>query len=264
MNFADLGLSEQVIRAINEFGLQEPTTVQADVIPAILEGRDVFTIAPQGCGKTMSYVLPVLDIISRKKAQTILIITPNSDCSVTTSDLLALFNKYHEPDMEDGEENISNEANVIIGSPDLLIEVAANGKTDLSKTDILVVDDINLIKKNKQLDNLVKILDMLPATKQNIVYTNRRSRETQDVLERILKAPEEIKVDKNKEAEAQMSARHVNIKRDDRCEEHRVFAATDQEAVNLAAQYKSFNGKVPAFLLVQGLLAEEDKRAETV
>ena len=51
MNFAELGLSEQTIRAIDEFGIKEPTTVQTDVIPSILEGRDVFTIAPQGCGK---------------------------------------------------------------------------------------------------------------------------------------------------------------------------------------------------------------------
>ena len=151
MNFADLGLSEQTIKAIEEIGIKEPTTVQADVIPSILEGRDVFTIAPQGCGKTMSYVLPILDIISHKKMQTILIITPNSECSVVISDQLAIFNKYHEINENAQEdEDIASEANVIVASPDLLVDVAAAGKVDLSKTDILVVDDINLIKKNKQ------------------------------------------------------------------------------------------------------------------
>ena len=63
MNFLELGLSEQTVRAIEEFGIQEPTTVQSDVIPSILEGKDVFTIAPQGCGKTTSYVFPLIDII---------------------------------------------------------------------------------------------------------------------------------------------------------------------------------------------------------
>ena len=157
MNFADLGLSEQTIKAIDDCGYKEPTTVQTDVIPSILEGKDVFTIAPQGCGKTMSYVLPILDIISTKKAQTILIITPNSECSVMTSDQLAVFNKYHEVNeatIKDGEEDVSSEANVIIGSPDLLVDVIDGGKVDVSKTNILVVDDINLIKKNKQLSNL--------------------------------------------------------------------------------------------------------------
>ena len=136
MNFLELGLSEQTVRAIEEFGIQEPTTVQSDVIPSILEGKDVFTIAPQGCGKTMSYVFPLVDIISTKGAQNILIITPNSEQSVITSDRLAIFNKYHsinEATIKDGEEDIDNEANVIIGSPDLLVEIVENGKIDLSK-----------------------------------------------------------------------------------------------------------------------------------
>ena len=67
MNFYDLGLSEKTIKAIDEFGIKEPTTVQSDVIPSILQGKDVFTIAPGGCGKTTSYVFPLIDIISRKK-----------------------------------------------------------------------------------------------------------------------------------------------------------------------------------------------------
>ncbi len=263
MNFADLGLSEQTIKAIEEFGIKEPTTVQADVIPSILEGRDVFTIAPQGCGKTMSYVLPILDIISRKKAQTILIITPNSECSVMISDQLAIFNKYHEiNEDQQGEEDIASEANVIVASPDLLVDVAESSKVDLSKTNILVVDDINLIKKNKQLANLEKILAMLPADKQNIVYTNRRSKETQDILAKILKAPEEIKVDKAKEQEAQISAQqnlksHQNKPRGARP----VAAVTDSETADIAKKNNAFNGRAPSFILVKGILADESGAA---
>ena len=60
MNFLDLGLSEKTVKAINECGIEKPTTVQVDVIPAILQGKDIFTIAPGGCGKTVSYVLPLI------------------------------------------------------------------------------------------------------------------------------------------------------------------------------------------------------------
>lgn len=261
MNFADLGLSEQTIKAIEEFGITEPTTVQADVIPSILQGKDVFTIAPQGCGKTMSYVLPLLDIISTKKAKNILIITPNSDCSVMISDQLAIFNKYHEINeaaKADTEEEIDSEANVILGSPELLLDIAGQGKIDLSATDILVVDDINLIKKNKQLDNLEKILAMLPAEKQNVVYTNRRSKETQDVLAKILKAPEEIKIDKTKEQEAQLTAKTCNTKK---APANQARAnVLDDEAIDLSKKCNSFNGRTPGFILVKGIIVEnEDK-----
>lgn len=327
MNFLDLGLSEKTTKAIEEFGINEPTTVQGDVIPSILQGKDVFTIAPQGCGKTMSYVFPLVDIISNKSGQNILIITPDSEQSVVVSDRLAVFNKYHEINeatIKDKDEDIDAEANVIIGSPDLLVDLVEHSKFDFSRTNILVVDDINLIKKNKQLDNLVKILSILPVDKQNIVYTNRRSRETQEILEKILQAPEEFKVDKNKEQEASMNApsndvvvpvaavsdstapqvengennrprnpnrnqnrnrnrnknknQNMNETPNETTSEEAIATSApvsnnnnrvrntnrnqtsqkDVEAVEMAQKNNSFNGRVPAFILSKGILAQSE------
>ncbi len=205
MDFKELGLSETTIKAINEAGITAPTTVQADVIPSVLAGKDVFAIAPAGCGKTCSYVFPLIDIIARHEAQNILVITANSKQSVIVSDRFAVFNKYHEiseTTLTDNEENVDDEANVIIASPSLLLDLLKEDKVDLSNINILVVDDINLIKKLHQLQNLEQVLEVLPADKQNIVFTNRRSKETQDILDKILKTPTEIKVDRAKEQEA--------------------------------------------------------------
>lgn len=261
MDFKELGLSEQTIKAIDEYGITTPTTVQADVIPAILEGRDIFTIAPARCGKTMSYVLPLLDIINNKKAKNILIITANSQMAVKTSDCLAVFNKYHEINgskISEGEDMASDEANVIIGAPDLLLEVADSSKVDLSLIDILVVDDINLIKKNKQLDNLEKVLAMLPANKQNVVYTNRRSKETQDILSKIMQTPAEIKIDKAKESEAENSK--VKAVKNDKKSKPSFSEILDDEAVELSKRNNSFNGKTPHFLLIKGVIAEGEEK----
>ena len=165
----------------------------------------MFAIAPAGCGKTCSYVFPLIDIIARHEAQNILVITANSKQSVIVSDRFAVFNKYHEiseTTLTDNEENVDDEANVIIASPSLLLDLLKEDKVDLSNINILVVDDINLIKKLHQLQNLEQVLEVLPADKQNIVFTNRRSKETQDILDKILKTPTEIKVDRAKEQEA--------------------------------------------------------------
>ena len=275
MNFYDLGLSEKTVQAIEEFGIKEPTTVQCDVIPSILQGKDVFTIAPGGYGKTCSYVFPLIDIISQKKPNdNILIITPNSEQAIVASDRLAVFNKYHEINettIQNTDDTVNNEANVIIGSPDLLVELLSEQRINLSNVTILVVDDINLIKKNKQLGNLEKVLDILPADKQNIVYTNRRSRETQSILEKILKAPEEIKVDKNKEQEAANNAQSDCAKEEKTSEVSKhprgkkrqqsasprfVTPQRDKQAVDLNRKYNSFLGKTPEFILIQGNLAE--------
>ena len=250
MNFLDLGLSERTVKAINESGIVTPTTVQVDVIPAILEGKDIFTIAPGACGKTISYVLPLIDIISHNDGTNILIMTSDAKKSVIISDTLAMLNRFHE---ETGDDNNEHESDVIIGSPDLLLELSEEKSIDLTKINILVVDDINLIKKNKQTANMEKVLEMLPADKQNIVYTNRRSRETQDILDKILKSPQEIKVDKNKEHEVQEAAPQAESKPAPKGEQ-----AFDKEALNLSKKHNTFKGHTPKFLLMQGVLAEND------
>jgi len=235
MNFLELGLNKNTIKAIEENGYVEPTTVQTDVIPTILEGKDIFTIAPSGCGKTISYILPIIDIISRHNQEyNILIITPSSEESISISDNFAKFNKYHDDSVSEEE---SNEANVIIGSPNLLIELVDEEKIDLTKINILVVDDINLIKKNKLLPQLEKILELLPSEKQNIIYTNRRSKETQSILEKILKSPAEIKINKEKEEEAKKAPKK-EVKKEAKAEEKEV-KVEEKEAVKQEAPKKN-------------------------
>lgn len=263
MNFKDLGLSDKTIKAIEEVGVKKPTTVQVDVIPSILEGKDIFAIAPGRCGKTCSYVFPLIDIISRRQGHNILIITADSAQSVIVSDRLAVFNKYHEINeetLENAEQEIDTEANVIIATPDLLLDISKENKIDFDSVNILVVDDINLIKKKHQLQNLEQILEKLPADKQNIVFTNRRSKETQDILDKILKTPAEIKVNKDKEDEAQSSQveenkseNNVSVKKEEPKKKHS-FATpkTDYEAKELVEKYNTFGNKTPAFLLVKG------------
>lgn len=278
MNFTDLGLSEKTIKAIEESGMTVPTTVQADVIPSVLAGKDVFTIAPSGCGKTCSYVLPLIDIISEKKAKNILIVTAGPQQSVVVSDRFAVFNKYHEINestLVESQEDIDDEANVIIASPNLLADLLEDDKIDLSKTDILVVDDINLIKKMHQLDNLQRVLQVLPADKQNIVYTNRRSKETQEILDQILQTPQEIKIDRNKEQEAiqkeadQPVTSKANkampadetVKTPKECKKKQGKRENvkDTQALELVKKYHTFGRNTPDFLLTIVKLAEDNQ-----
>lgn len=270
MSFKDLGLNEKTIQAIEDLGYQEPTTVQKDVIPSILEGKDIFTIAPAACGKTCAYIFPLIDIISQKNGQNILILTADSSESVNISDKFAIFNKYHEiNEKENSSEEGNNEANVIIASPSLLLENIAENSVDISNINILVVDDINLIKKKRQLANLEKILELLPANKQNIVFTTRRSKETQDTLNKILKTPAEIKIDKNKESEVtEVNQNEPLMPNNESAKEetksarnkyqHRV-EHQDKKAYELAKRYKVFGNNTPNFLLSDTKLAAENE-----
>jgi len=252
MSFSDLGLNEKTIQAITDLGYEEPTTVQKDVIPSILEGKDIFTIAPAACGKTCAYIFPLIDIISKNNTQNILIITADEKESVNVSDKFAIFNKYHQINDED-----TTGANVIIATPSLLLDNIKENTIDISNINILVVDDINLIKKNRQLANLEKILELLPAEKQNIVFTTRRSKETQDTLDKILKTPAEIKIDKNKESEVTevnqnepiMPSSSEKPQKEKRSRYQKRVQNQDKKAIDLAHRYKIFGKKTPSFLL---------------
>ena len=205
-----------------------------------------------------------------------MVITAGSAQSVAVSDQFAVFNKYHEINenaVTDSEEEISREANVIIASPDLLLELVNDEKADLSQVNILVVDDINLIKKQHQLSNLEKILKMLPADKQNIVFTNRRSKETQNILDQILQTPDEIKINRDKEAEADAAEAVIDNKdatsadqivektkkRGPKAQKAKQSSDNDAEAVSLMKKYHTFGRKTPAFLLTNVCLAEDNQ-----
>lgn len=298
MNFKDLGLTEKTIKAIEDAGINEPTTVQEDVIPSILAGKDVFTIAPSKCGKTCAYVFPLIEIMAQHKAKNILIVTSGSQESVAVSDRFAVFNKYHEISADrnfESEVDFEQEPNVVIASPNLLSDLLDEDKIDLSEVDILVVDDINLIKKTHQLEKLEKILSVLPIKKQNIVFTNRRSKETQSVLDKILQTPEEFKIDKKEEEVVQEDTdifgqtTSPNIDNREKIEksselksfsdntknqcsdsikntananvkkpENRQDVGKDAEALNLVKKYHTFGRNTPAFLLTVAELAEGD------
>ena len=257
MSFKDLGLSKNTIHAIEDLGYKEPTTVQKDVIPSVLAGKDIFIIAPSACGKTCSYIFPLIDIISQNEGQNILIITSDDKEAVNVSDKLSIFNKYHEINNRKNEDS-ETEANVIIGAPSLLLDNITEEKIDINNINILVVDDINLIKKNRQLKKLDKILEMLPANKQNIVFTTRRSKETQDTLNKILKTPAEIKIDKNKESEVKDVQNEPTLPKDENKKTKRNKDKTplDKRAIELAKKNKAFGFNPPHFLLTECKLVD--------
>ena len=107
----------------------------------------------------------------------------------------------------------------------------------------------------------------MPIEKQNIVFTNRRSKETQDILDKILKTPAEIKINKNKEDETKdiPITKQETLKTDTETKKESTKkknpikeVKTDFEAVNLAEKYRNFGDKTPAFLLVKGELVKNE------
>src|ERR1700712_6086312 len=103
MNFADLGLSDELLRAVNESGYTEPTAIQTQAIPSVLMMRDLIGIAQTGPGKTASFVLPMIDILaegrSRARMPRSLILEPTRELAAQVAENFEKYGKYHKLSM---------------------------------------------------------------------------------------------------------------------------------------------------------------------
>ena len=103
MTFADLGLSDELLRAVGESGYSEPTPIQAQAIPSVLMGRDLIGIAQTGTGKTAAFVLPMIDILgegrSRARMPRSLILEPTRELDAQVAENFEAYGKYHKLSM---------------------------------------------------------------------------------------------------------------------------------------------------------------------
>ena len=290
MSFEDLGLTLKTIKALTDQDIFTPSEVQQQVIPAVLQGKDVFITSPSGCGKTSSYIFPLIDIVNNKsKRNTILILTPTSKNAIVVSERFVDFSKYHS-----SNKRYNNKpANVIIASPDLFLEICAQNGVDVRKISILVIDDINEIKKEKKFESLEKSIELLPEEKQTIVYASRKSKDIDNLLKNILKEPLSIRIKTNKkgyfpepiktealkeespkeetsktketkeatkkETKPKNKRKSKKVEKTETKEEAQTFTKINVELNELTKEQleaNSFNGLVPDFMLRTGVISK--------
>src|SRR5919201_5314618 len=141
MPFADLGLSPEVLRAVEEVGYLEPTPIQAQAIPYVLMGRDVLGSAQTGTGKTASFTLPMLTILAAGRAKArmprSLIIEPTRELATQVAESFDRYGKYHKlsqalliggESFADQERKLDRGVDVLIATPGRLLDLYGRGK----------------------------------------------------------------------------------------------------------------------------------------
>src|SRR3978361_1757200 len=130
MTFADLGLSDELLKAVNESGYTEPTPIQASAIPSVLMMRDIVAIAQTGTGKTAAFVLPMIDILgegrSRARMPRSLILEPTRELAQQVSENFDKYGKYHKLSMAllIGGVSMGDQMKALEKGVDVLIETA--------------------------------------------------------------------------------------------------------------------------------------------
>ncbi|MDG4719293.1 MULTISPECIES: DEAD/DEAH box helicase [Thalassospira] len=207
MNFADLGLSEDILKAVADAGYDTPTPIQAQAIPSVLMARDILGCAQTGTGKTASFTLPMLDILhhgrARMRMPRSIILEPTRELATQVAANFDTYGKYMslskaliiggESAVEQGKI-LEKGADVIIATPGRLIDTFERGKLLLSDCKLLVIDEADRMLDMGFIPDIEKIVNMLPKQRQTLFFSATMPAEIRRLADKFLSNPKEITV----------------------------------------------------------------------
>ena len=208
--FNQLGLSAELLRAIDEKGYREATPIQQQAIPLILEGRDVLAGAQTGTGKTAGFTLPMLQLLQHGRANRrrirALVLTPTRELAAQVADSVRCYGR-HLPlraAVIDGGVSINTQiaklrkgVDIVVATPGRLLDHLQQGTIDLDAIECLVLDEADRMLDMGFIRDIRKILKALPGERQNLLFSATFSDDIRRLAADLLNAPTEISVAKN-------------------------------------------------------------------
>jgi superfamily II DNA/RNA helicase len=208
--FADLGLSDEVLRAISDMGYRHPTPIQEQAIPVILMTRDVLGVAQTGTGKTAGFTLPMLDILAGSRARArmprSLILEPTRELALQVAENFVQYGKYLKlthaliiggESMSDQREVLNRGVDVLIATPGRLIDMFERGTILLTDTRILVIDEADRMLDMGFIPDVERIVSLLPKTRQTLFFSATMGPEIKRLADAFLQNPKEITVSRS-------------------------------------------------------------------
>ena len=207
MKFADLGLSDELLRSLSESGYEEPTPIQASAIPSVLMMRDMVGIAQTGTGKTASFVLPMIDILAQGRARALmprsLILEPTRELAAQVADNFEKYGKYHRlstalliggVQMGDQIKALEKGVDVLIATPGRLMDLFERGKILLTGCDLLVIDEADRMLDMGFIPDIENICAKLPTSRQTLLFSATMPPPIKKLTDKFLSNPKQIEV----------------------------------------------------------------------
>ncbi|MDP2026527.1 DEAD/DEAH box helicase [Sulfuriferula sp.] len=212
MSFASLGLSEELVRAVTERGYTVPTPIQLQAIPAVLSGGDLLAGAQTGTGKTAGFVLPILHRLTQTPAKQTaegrmpiraLILTPTRELAAQVEESVREYGKYVKLNsmMMFGGVNINPQitklrgrVDILVATPGRLLDHAQQRTVDLSKVEILVLDEADRMLDMGFIRDIKKIMALIPKQRQTLLFSATFSDEIKTLADSLLNNPAMIEV----------------------------------------------------------------------
>ncbi|QNE31944.1 DEAD/DEAH box helicase [Sphingomonas sp. NBWT7] len=207
MSFADLGLSEELLRAVGDTGYTDPTLIQAAAIPSVLMMRDIIGIAQTGTGKTASFVLPMIDILAHGRARALmprsLILEPTRELAAQVAENFEIYGKYHKLSMAlliggvqmgDQVKALERGVDVLIATPGRLMDLFGRGKILLNGCSMLVIDEADRMLDMGFIPDIEEICTKLPKQRQTLLFSATMPPPIKKLADKFLSNPKTIEV----------------------------------------------------------------------
>ena len=207
MSFADLGLSDELLRAVTEAGYDEPTPVQHQAIPSVLMMRDLIAIAQTGTGKTAAFVLPMIDILGEGRTRALmprsLILEPTRELAAQVAENFEKYGKYHKLSMAlliggvqmgDQVKALEKGVDVLIATPGRLMDLFERGKILLTGCNLLVIDEADRMLDMGFIPDIENICTKLPTNRQTLLFSATMPPPIKKLADRFLSNPKTIEV----------------------------------------------------------------------
>ena len=224
MSFADLGLSDELLRAVEESGYTDPTPIQRQAIPSVLMGRDMIGIAQTGTGKTAGFVLPMIDILAQGRARArmprSLILEPTRELAAQVAENFEKYGKHHKLSMAlliggvsmgDQVKALGKGVDVLIATPGRLMDLFDRGNILLTGCNLLVIDEADRMLDMGFIPDIETICTKLPANRQTLLFSATMPPPIKKLSDRFLTNPKTIEVARPATAAESIDQRMVRV-----------------------------------------------------
>ena len=205
MPFSNLGLTPELSRAVADHGYTTPTPIQSQAIPAVLQGRDVLAGAQTGTGKTAAFVLPILQKLGKAdgRAPRALVLTPTRELAAQVAESARTYGKYvglrtqvvfGGVSINPQIDGLARGCDLLVATPGRLLDLAEQRAVDLRSVRCLVLDEADRMLDMGFIQPIRRIIKLLPAQRQNLMFSATYAEEIRELASRILRDPTTIEV----------------------------------------------------------------------
>ncbi|MFN2100386.1 DEAD/DEAH box helicase [Altererythrobacter sp. MF3-039] len=224
MTFADLGLSPQLLKAVDAAGYTEPTDIQAEAIPAVLMMKDIIGIAQTGTGKTAGFVLPMIDIMASGRRRALmprsLILEPTRELAAQVAENFEKYGINHDlkmtlliggVQMGDQLKALNEGVDVLIATPGRLMDLFERGKILLSGCELLVIDEADRMLDMGFIPDIEFICSKLPESRQTMLFSATMPPPIEKLAKKFMDNPKRIEVSRAASTNKDITAFKVKV-----------------------------------------------------